>query len=88
MLLGKIAFYDQYVKSGAYSAQDRFSNFDQTFHDLEGMTWGIIGMGTIGRKVASLADAFWLQGSILFRLRQQHLHRLPKGRAGYAALHF
>ncbi len=58
MLLGKIAFYDQYVKSGAYSAQDRFSNFDQTFHDLEGMTWGIIGMGTIGRKVAGLADAF------------------------------
>ena len=58
MLLGKIAFYDQYVKSGAYSAQDRFSNFDQTFHDLEGMTWGIIGMGTIGREVAGLADAF------------------------------
>ena len=46
------------MKSGAYSAQDRFSNFDQTFHDLEGMTWGIIGMGTIGRKVAGLADAF------------------------------
>ena len=58
MLSGKIAFYDQYVKSGAYSAQERFSNFDRTFHDLEGMTWGIIGMGTIGRKVASLADAF------------------------------
>ena len=58
MLSGKTAFYDQYVKSGAYSAQERFSNFDRTFHDLEGMTWGIIGMGTIGRKVASLADAF------------------------------
>ncbi len=58
MLSGKTAFYDQYVKSGAYSAQERFSNFDRTFHDLEGMTWGIIGMGTIGHKVASLADAF------------------------------
>ena len=58
MLSGKTAFYDQYVKSGAYSAQERFSNFDRTFHDLEGMTWGIIGMGTIGRKVAGLADAF------------------------------
>lgn len=58
MLSGKTAFYDQYVKSGAYSAQERFSNFDRTFHDLEGMTWGIIGMGTIGRKVASLAAAF------------------------------
>lgn len=58
MLSGKTAFYDQYVKSGAYSAQERFSNFDRTFHDLEGMTWGIIGMGTIGHKVASLAAAF------------------------------
>ncbi len=58
MLSGKTAFYDQYVKSGAYSAQERFSNFDRTFHDLEGMTWGIIGMGTIGHKVASLATAF------------------------------
>lgn len=54
----KIAFYDDYVKSGAYSAQDRFSNFDRTFYDLEGKTWGIIGMGTIGRRVAGLAQAF------------------------------
>ena len=54
----KIAFYDDYVKSGAYSAQNRFSNFDRTFYDLEGKTWGIIGMGTIGRRVAGLAQAF------------------------------
>ena len=54
----KIAFYDDYVKSGAYSAQDRFSNFARTFYDLEGKTWGIIGMGTIGRRVAGLAQAF------------------------------
>ena len=58
MLTEKIAFYDQYVKSGTYSAQDRFSNFDRAFHDLEGRTWGIVGMGTIGRKVAGLAQAF------------------------------
>lgn len=58
MLSEKIAFYDNYVKSGAYSAQDRFSNFDQAFHDLAGRAWGIVGMGTIGRKVAQLATAF------------------------------
>ena len=58
MLTEKIAHYDQYVKSGAYSAQDRFSNFDRVFNDLEGQTWGIVGMGTIGRKVAGLAQAF------------------------------
>lgn len=57
-LLEKLPHYDQYVKSGAYSAQDRFSNFDLPFHELEGMTWGIIGMGNIGRRVARIAAAF------------------------------
>lgn len=57
-LAEKIAFYDNYVKSGTYSAQDRFSNFDRPFHDLNGKTWGIVGMGTIGHKVAALAEAF------------------------------
>lgn len=58
MLAEKIAFYDNYVKSGTYSAQDRFSNFDRPFSDLNGKTWGIVGMGNIGRKVAGLAQAF------------------------------
>lgn len=58
MLSEKIAYYDDYVKSGAYSAQDRFSHFDRLFHDLNGKTWGIVGMGSIGRRVAELASAF------------------------------
>lgn len=58
MLSEKIAYYDDYVKSGAYSAQERFSHFGKVFHDLDGKTWGIIGMGNIGHKVAELASAF------------------------------
>lgn len=54
----KLAHYDQYVKSGEYSAQDRFSNFDLPFYELEGKTWGIAGMGNIGRRVARIAEAF------------------------------
>ena len=54
----KLPHYDHYVKSGAYSAQDRFSNFDIPFYELAGKTWGIVGMGNIGRKVASIATAF------------------------------
>ncbi|MBD5460914.1 MAG: hydroxyacid dehydrogenase [Lachnospiraceae bacterium] len=57
-LVQKLAHYDHYVKSGAYSAQDRFSNFDIPFTELEGKTWGIVGMGNIGRRVAKIASAF------------------------------
>lgn len=57
-LLQKLPHYDEYVKSGAYAAQDRFSNFDEPFTELAGKTWGIVGMGHIGKKVAQIATAF------------------------------
>ena len=57
-VLEKIGYYDNYVKSGAYSNQLGFSNFDEKYTELDGKTWGIIGLGNIGRKVASIAEAF------------------------------
>lgn len=57
-LVQKLAHYDTYVKSGEYSAQDRFSNFDVPFTELAGRTWGIVGMGNIGKRVARIAEAF------------------------------
>ena len=54
----KLSYYDNYVKSGAYSAQSKFTHFEQTFYELTGKTWGIVGMGNIGKKVAKLASAF------------------------------
>lgn len=57
-VLEKLRHYDEYVKSGDYAAQSRFSNFDLPFVELAGKTWGIIGMGNIGQKVAQIAKAF------------------------------
>ncbi len=57
-VLEKLRHYDEYVKSGEYASQSRFSNFDLPFTELEGKTWGIIGMGNIGKKVAQIAEAF------------------------------
>lgn len=57
-LLEHMPHYDNYVKSGQYAAQDRFSNFDVAFTELSGKTWGIIGLGNIGKLVAKIATAF------------------------------
>ena len=57
-ILEKLHHYDAYVKSGENASQDRFSNFDIPYTELAGKTWGIIGMGNIGRKVAEIAKAF------------------------------
>ena len=57
-LLEHLSYYDNYVQSGAYAASSSFSNFDKRFDELGALTWGIIGMGAIGQKVASLASAF------------------------------
>lgn len=57
-LVEKMRYYDDYVKSGAYADCPIFTHFGEPFHELYGMTWGIIGLGTIGRKVAQIAESF------------------------------
>lgn len=57
-LLEKLSYYDNYVKSGKYINDTLFTHFDQKFNQVSGMTWGIIGLGAIGRKVADIANAF------------------------------
>ena len=57
-LMEKLAFYDDYVKSETYVNDTEFKHFSETFHLIAGKTWGIIGLGAIGRRVADIAKAF------------------------------
>ena len=57
-LYEKLNYYDNYVKSERYIGDTVFSHFAATFHELSGKTWGIIGLGNIGRRVAAIAEAF------------------------------
>lgn len=54
----KLSYYDRFVKSGEYIKSDIFSHFMVNFNELSGKTWGIIGLGEIGRGVAQVANQF------------------------------
>lgn len=57
-LYESLSYYDDFVKSGEYIRNDIFSHFEKKFHELYGKTWGIIGLGEIGRGVANIAKLF------------------------------
>ncbi|MBU3874645.1 D-2-hydroxyacid dehydrogenase [Faecalicatena sp. AGMB00832] len=57
-LLEKLRYYDDYVKSEQYVGDTVSTHFNEHFHELHGMTWGIIGLGNIGRRVADIAAFF------------------------------
>lgn len=50
--------YDAYVASGEYAKSPTFCHLEPSFHELAGKTFGIAGLGEIGRGVAKVASAF------------------------------
>ena len=57
-LLENLNYYERYVKDGNYINDTLFTHFDRHFHELGSMTFGIIGLGNIGRRVAKIASCF------------------------------
>ncbi len=60
-LIAQSRYYDDYVKSGAWQRSPIFTHTQQPFWELSHKRWGIIGLGAIGRKVGSVAQAFGAQ---------------------------
>lgn len=57
-LLEKMRYYDDYVKDEKYVNDTIITHFAEHFNEINGKTWGIIGLGAIGRRVADIAKAF------------------------------
>lgn len=56
-LINRLLEYDGYVKSGKYTQSGLQNCLTPVFHEVEGMTWGVVGMGNIGKQVAKVAEA-------------------------------
>lgn len=56
-LMNRMTEYRRSVSSGDYSRRGVANILTPTYHEISGKTWGIIGLGNIGKRVASVAQA-------------------------------
>ena len=56
-LVNHLSEYQSYVSDGSYSASGIANRLTPIFHELSSMTWGIVGAGGIGSRVAEMAQA-------------------------------
>ena len=49
--------YNRFVSSGEYTKTNFPNHLKPPYHELTGMTWGLVGYGNIARRVAAVADA-------------------------------
>ncbi len=57
--LNNLRYFDNYTKSDDGWVQSPvFTHLEHPWMDLEDLTWGIIGLGEIGKRVATVAEGF------------------------------
>jgi len=61
MLTHRLREYDALVRAGAWQRGEQFCLLDFPIRELAGRRLGIVGLGTLGRGVARVAEAFGMQ---------------------------
>lgn len=49
--------YNRFISSGEYTKTNFPNHLEPPYHELTGMTWGLVGYGNIAKRVATVADA-------------------------------
>ncbi len=57
-LMTHLGEYRNFVHSGDYAKSDSANRLTPVYHEMAGLTWGIIGFGNIGSAVGRIAEAF------------------------------
>jgi glycerate dehydrogenase len=56
-----VGYHSETVRGGRWTASPDFCYWDYPLVELEGLTLGIVGLGSIGRKVARIAQGFGMR---------------------------
>ena len=56
-LINNLPYFDDFVKNGQYTASKKQNRVEPVFHEIGTLTWGIVGLGAIGRKTAQIAKS-------------------------------
>ncbi len=67
----RVSEYDDFVQGGGWLKSETFSDFVFPTKEISGKTLGIIGYGSIGRKVANIARAFGMSVIVNTRTAKQ-----------------
>lgn len=56
-LISHLNEYNSFVNEGKYSESNSANRLTPVYHEISGMTWGIVGYGNIGKGVGAVAKA-------------------------------
>ena len=73
-----VAHYSREVKEGKWSRCEDFCFTDTPLIELAGKRLGIVGLGTIGKRVALIAEAFGMQVSAYTSKEQKDIEPIQK----------